>query len=111
MRMKSEDVGLEGLAKRKGLKSETTTTGKVTVFTGGTGTAEIVLDDKNVGYVELESPSARPGKALCLFEEWALEKLATVREGQTVKLVCRFSKIDGVAGDRFPVFRNCWVDD
>jgi hypothetical protein len=102
--MRGEDVGLEGLVNHKGLKTEREFALK---YGWGTGVANEV--QRNVGYVELGSTSgARSGYALCLFESGALDWLATVQEGQTVRLTCRFANVEGHRSARYPVFRNCW---
>lgn len=101
--MQDHDIGLEGRVNHKGLRTEREF---VIKFGWQTGQANEVK--KNLGYIELGS---NPGSehALCLFEPAAFDWLATVREGQTVKLACRFANLDGVPPDRYPVFRNCWV--
>jgi hypothetical protein len=109
--MRDDEIGLEGQVKSKGLKTEKTAKAKVTVFAAAIGKAEIAEEEANIGYIELGSTSSQPGGALCLFENFALDGLATVQEGQTVRLHCRFSKVEGERPNRFPVFRDCWVDD
>ncbi len=113
VKMRGSEVGLEGRVKNKGLKNEKVVTAKSNPLglPMGFGGAEVVVKDKSVGYVELESRTAQPGHALCLFEPWALEGLAAVQKGQTVQLVCSFFTVDGEPADRFPVFRNCYVSD
>ncbi len=82
------------------------------MFAPGIGSAEIKEVEENLGSVELESTSgSQPGHALCLFGARALDRLATVREGETVRLVCQFSNVDGEQANRFPVFRSCWLQD
>jgi hypothetical protein len=111
--MKDQSVGLQGRVKAKGLKTEKVVVANSSAYPApfGFGKTEVVLQDKNLGFIELESTTAQPGKALCLFESWALEKLAAVREGETVRLACQFFKVEGETGDRVPVFHKCFVDD
>src|SRR5687768_4316488 len=88
VKMRDEEIGLEGQVKSKGLKTEREARNAVVVvLTPRTGTARASQDQANVGYLELASTSrARRGHALCLFEPHALDNLATVQEGQTVRL-------------------------
>jgi hypothetical protein len=74
------------------------------------GTARASEVQKNVGYIELGSTSgARAGYALCIFESRAFDWLATVQEGQIVRLACQFANVEGDRPDRYPVFRKCWA--
>jgi hypothetical protein len=113
VKMRDEEIGLEGQVKSKGLKTESEARkAEVVVLTPRTDAAQAFQKQVNVGYLELASTSrTRRGHALCLFESQALDRLATVREGQTVRLTCQFSNIDGERSDRFPVFHNCWIED
>ncbi|MDB4980051.1 MAG: hypothetical protein JWM82_803 [Myxococcales bacterium] len=101
---KDRDVGLQGRIKTKGLTSEKVAEG---IFMGWT--AEVSLRDRNRAYVELESATEKPGKILCLFESWAFEPLAKVQQGDVAQLVCRFSRVEGQASERVPVFSDCSV--
>jgi len=103
--MRGHGVGLEGRVKDKGLKTERELAVK---FNWNTGHANEV--QKNLGYIDLEGPSgAGTGHAVCLFEPEAFDWLATVREGQSVRLTCEFSHVEGERPGRYPVFRDCWV--
>jgi hypothetical protein len=113
VKMRDERVGLEGRIKEKGLKTEKVAEASTGVVAApfGYGRTKVELKDKNLGFIELVSTTAEPAKAMCLFDTWALKKLANVREGQTVRIVCRFAKVEGEPGNRVPVFDNCFVDD
>jgi hypothetical protein len=105
--MRSEAVGLEGRVNKKGLKTE-----REFALTYGWGTGQASEVQKNVGYIELGSTNdAQAGRALCLFESAAFDWLATVREGQSVRLACQFATVEGERSDRYPVFRHCWVQN
>lgn len=106
VKMKDEDIGLEGRVRSKTLKAE-----KAAEASSALGKTKVVLKDENVAYIELESITTQSDKLLCLFEPWAFERLAAIRQGEKVRFVCQFLRIDGEPSERIPVFHNCRVDD
>lgn len=111
VKMNDAEVGLRGRVKSKALRARQVVEGEVPfpapLLPGSQ--AELRLKEENQGHVVLESAAAQPGSVICLFDSWAFEGLASVRQGETVELVCQFFKVEGEPPNRIPVFHQFWV--